>query len=98
MIRIVTVILTLFAASLMVVPSASASMVKSEHWVSAGKAQSVIPLSQAVSAVRRAHPGSQVLSHRLVSSNSPYYVIRIVTRDGRRLDVRVDARNGRVIG
>jgi len=82
----------------MATPSASAMTGKAEHWVAQAKLQSVVPLSQAVAAVRRAHPGAQVLSHRLVNSGNPYYVIRIVTRDGRRLDVRVDARSGRVIG
>jgi len=60
--------------------------------------QDVVPMSTAVAAVRRAYPGAEVLSGRLVNSGSPYYVIRILTREGRRLDVRVDARSGRVLG
>lgn len=58
--------------------------------------QSIVPVSVAVAAVRRAYPGSEVLSHRLVNGENPYYMIRILTPDGRRLDVRVDALSGRV--
>ncbi|WP_306017210.1 PepSY domain-containing protein [Oceanicaulis sp. MMSF_3324] len=59
-------------------------------------AQSIVPVSVAVAAVRRAYPGSEVLSHRLVNGENPYYMIRILTPEGRRLDVRVDAISGRV--
>ena len=59
-------------------------------------AQSIVPVSVAVAAVRQAYPGSEVLSHRLVDGENPFYMIRILTPDGRRLDVRVDALSGRV--
>lgn len=59
-------------------------------------AQSIVPMSVAVSAVRQAYPDAEVLSGRLVNGENPYYMIRILTREGRRLDVRVDAQSGRV--
>lgn len=60
--------------------------------------EDIVPMRVAYSAVRRAYPGAEILDGRLVRSAQPYYVIRILTRDGRRRDVRVDARSGRVIG
>ncbi len=61
----------------------------------------VVPMSQARRAVRQRFPGSEILDSwvRKNRNGDPVeYVVRIVTRDGRRLDVRVDAHTGRVIG
>ncbi len=93
MTRILTLLLTaVCAASLMGAP-AHALAHKGESY---NAAQSIVPMSVAVSAVRQAYPGAEVLSGRLVNGENPYYMIRILTREGRRLDVRVDARSGRV--
>ena len=58
--------------------------------------QQLISTSQAVAAARRAYPRAEVLNARLVSGNRPYYSVRMI-QDGRRFDVRVDARTGRVL-
>jgi len=50
--------------------------------------------------VRNRYPGAQVLDVELVRSGSPgspYYIVKILTQDGRRIDVRVDAVTGRVM-
>jgi uncharacterized membrane protein YkoI len=60
-----------------------------------------VPMSQVRQAVRQRYPGAEILDswlRRDRNGNPVEYVVRIVTRDGRRLDVRVDARSGRVIG
>ena len=93
MTRILSLLLTaVCAASLMGAP-AHALAHKGESY---SAAQSIVPMSVAVSAVRQAYPGAEVLSGRLVNGENPYYMIRILTREGRRLDVRVDALSGRV--
>ncbi|MCC5996266.1 MAG: PepSY domain-containing protein [Oceanicaulis sp.] len=58
----------------------------------------IVPMRVAVDAALRAHPGSQYVTGRFQGGPQPLYIIRIVTRDGHRRDVRVDARTGRVIG
>jgi uncharacterized membrane protein YkoI len=58
----------------------------------------VVPMRVAIDAALRAHPGSQYVTGRFESGAQPLYIIRIVTREGQRRDVRVDARTGRVIG
>lgn len=58
----------------------------------------VVPMRVAIDAALRAHPGSQYVTGRFESGPQPLYIIRIVTREGQRRDVRVDARTGRVIG
>jgi len=57
----------------------------------------IVPMRVAYDAVRRAYPGAEILNGQLVNGQRPVYIIRILTRDGRRIDVRVDARTGRVI-
>ena len=58
----------------------------------------VVPMRVAIDAALRAHPGSQYVTGRFEGGAQPLYIIRIVTREGQRRDVRVDARTGRVIG
>lgn len=64
-----------------------------------GQSQSgnVVPARVAIDNVRSRHPGAQVLDVELVRSGTPYYIVKILTQDGRRLDVRVDGRTGRVM-
>ncbi|WBQ14048.1 PepSY domain-containing protein [Hyphomonadaceae bacterium BL14] len=58
----------------------------------------IVPMRVAIDAALRAYPGSQYVTGRFESGAQPLYIIRIVTREGQRRDVRVDARTGRVIG
>lgn len=58
----------------------------------------IVPMRVAIDAALRAYPGSQYVTGRFESGAQPLYIIRIVTREGLRRDVRVDARTGRVIG
>ena len=91
--RILTLLLTLACAAVLAdAPAYAKGHKDAVHAV----AQSIVPVSVAVAAVRQAYPGSEVLSHRLVNGENPYYMIRILTPEGRRLDVRVDAISGRV--
>ncbi|KPP80693.1 MAG: hypothetical protein HLUCCA04_11040 [Oceanicaulis sp. HLUCCA04] len=57
----------------------------------------VVPARVAIDNVRNRYPGAQVLDVELVRSGSPYYIVKILTQDGRRIDVRVDAVTGRVM-
>jgi uncharacterized membrane protein YkoI len=57
----------------------------------------VMPARDAINAVRRQYPGAQVLDTQLIRTGSPHYVVRILDRNGNRIDVRVDARNGRIM-
>lgn len=91
--RILTLLLSLACTVALTGAPAQAMVQKETAHVAV---QSIVPVSVAVAAVRRAYPGSEVLSHRLVNGENPYYMIRILTPDGRRLDVRVDALSGRV--
>lgn len=57
----------------------------------------VVPARVAIDNVRSRYPGAQVLDVELVRSGSAYYIVKILTQDGRRVDVRVDAVTGRVM-
>ena len=57
----------------------------------------VIPALRAISIVRQRYPSADILDAELEGGNNPRYVIRVLTRDGRRLDVVVDARTGRIL-
>lgn len=93
MIRMLASVLVLLAAS------AAAPAFASTHTGqldAAAAYQALISTREAVAAARRAYPGAEVLNARLVRGNRPYYVVRMI-QDGRRFDVRVDARTGRVL-
>ena len=60
-----------------------------------------LPISQLRAAVRRQYPGCEIINDQLFgdSNGEPVaYRARIVTRDGRLLNVSVDPRTGRVTG
>ncbi|GGG99989.1 MAG TPA: hypothetical protein DF715_08465 [Oceanicaulis sp.] len=57
----------------------------------------VVPARVAIDNVRRRYPGAQVLDVELVRSGSAYYIVKILTQEGHRIDVRVDAATGRVM-
>jgi uncharacterized membrane protein YkoI len=61
------------------------------------QAGNVVPARVAIDNVRRRYPGAQVLDVELVRSGSPYYIVKILTQEGHRLDVRVDGTTGRVM-
>jgi uncharacterized membrane protein YkoI len=58
----------------------------------------VLPALRVISIVRSRYPGAEVLNAQLQGGSSPQYVVTILTREGRRVNVIVDARTGRVIG
>lgn len=92
MIRMLASVLVLLAAS----AAAPAFASNTGQLDLAAAYQALISTSEAVAAARRAYPDADVLNARLVSGNRPYYVVRMI-QDGRRFDVRVDARTGRVV-
>lgn len=57
----------------------------------------VLPVREVIEIVRREFPGARVLDVELVRTASPHYVVKILNPDGRRMDVRVDARSGRIM-
>jgi uncharacterized membrane protein YkoI len=57
----------------------------------------VVPALRVISAVRQRYPGADVLDAELEGGASPRYVIKILTSDGRRVDVVADARTGQIL-
>lgn len=97
MIRVLTLLILAALLGALTPPTAVATQPVA-HVDKAHVQTSIVPMRTAIAAVRRAYPGADVLDGHLVNAGNPYYVIRILTREGRRLDVRVDARTGRVLG
>ena len=58
-------------------------------------AQRQISASEAKRIALRRHPGGDVVD---ISRSGNIYRVRVVTRDGRRVDVLVDSNSGRVVG
>ncbi|MHA6288279.1 PepSY domain-containing protein [Maricaulis sp. CAU 1757] len=57
----------------------------------------VVPALRVISAVRQRYPGADVLDAELEGGANPRYVIKILTADGRRIDVIADARTGQIL-
>lgn len=57
----------------------------------------VLPALRVIREVRQQYPGAEVLDAELEGGQPPLYIIKILTRDGRRVDVIVDARTGAVL-
>lgn len=57
----------------------------------------VLSAREIVSIARDRHPGSEVLDVSMSGGNNPRYTVILKTRDGRRIDVTLDARSGRVL-
>jgi|GEM_PF-3036274 hypothetical protein len=55
-----------------------------------------ISAREARNVAERAYPRAGVLDVRFVDGGRPYYAVRMI-EDGRRFDVRVDARTGRIL-
>jgi len=57
----------------------------------------VLPALRVIRQVRQLYPGADVLDAELEGGQPPLYIIKILTRDGRRVDVIVDARTGAIL-
>lgn len=57
----------------------------------------VLSAREIVSIAQSRHPGSEVLDVSLSGGGDPRYTVILKTRDGRRIDVTLDARSGRVL-
>jgi len=57
----------------------------------------VLPVSQVIAIAQARHPGTQVLDVVLSDGAQPRYRVILKTRDGRRIDVVIDAKTGRVL-
>lgn len=57
----------------------------------------VVPAIRVISQVRNRYPDAQVLDAELEGGSEPRYVVKILTADGRRIDVVADARTGRIL-
>lgn len=58
----------------------------------------VLPALRVISIVRNRYPSAEVLDAQLQRGSSPRYIVTILTREGRRVDVIVDAQTGRILG
>ena len=58
-----------------------------------------VPLSTVLSTIRKKYPGKQLDTHQVDFGprNVPCYDIRWLTPDGRRLDIMVNAKTGRIL-
>lgn len=87
-----------------VLPMAGAHAQDMRNNYSAGQARDardsgdVLPALRAISIVRGRYPGAEVLNAQLRGGSSPQWVVTILTREGRRVDVIVDARTGQILG
>lgn len=57
----------------------------------------VLPALRVIRQVRQQYPGADILDAELEGGQPPQYIIKILTRDGRRVDVIVDARTGAIL-
>jgi len=57
----------------------------------------IVPALRVINAVRQRYPGADVLDAELEGGAAPRYVVKILTSDGRRVDVVADARTGRIL-
>ena len=57
----------------------------------------IVPALRVISAVRRRYPDANVLDAELERGADPRYVVKIITADGRRIDVVADARTGQIL-
>ena len=88
--------LLLFSACALVAaaPAAPAFAVTADASASVER-RADIGARQARSIAERAYPRASALDVRYVDGARPYYAVRMI-EDGRRFDVRVDARTGRI--
>ena len=57
----------------------------------------ILSAQQVLARVRREFPGDQARVIDLIDGARPYYLVRVARQDGRRYDVEVDARTGRIL-
>jgi|TARA_R110000868_G_scaffold322583_3_gene583539 uncharacterized membrane protein YkoI len=57
----------------------------------------LVPAVRVIGEVRRRFPGAQVLDAELEGGAQPRYIVKILTQDGRRIDVVADARTGDIL-
>ncbi len=80
----------------------AASQIQQNNW-SADRARDaqrqgqVLSAREIVSIAQDRHPGSEVLDVSMSGGDNPRYTVILKTRDGRRIDVTLDARSGRVL-
>ena len=62
-------------------------------------AEDLVPLSKVLAKIRKKYPGKQLNTKTVKEgpSKTPCYEVRWLTPDGRRLDIKVDATNGRIL-
>jgi uncharacterized membrane protein YkoI len=82
--------LALFGAAPAGVAHASGDLSAASGW------QAEISAREARNTAERAYPRASVLDVRFVDGGQPFYAVRMI-EDGRRFDVRVDARTGRIL-
>lgn len=57
----------------------------------------LMPAIRVIGDVRRLYPDAEVLDAELVRGDQPRYIVKILTADGRRIDVVADARTGNIL-
>lgn len=99
MIRTVLISLCLFASGgLFTQAVAQQSSFSADEARDARRAGEIIPASEMIRLMQRRYPQAQSIGIAdLYRERAPFYLIRVITPDGRRLDVYADARTGREI-
>ena len=57
----------------------------------------LVPAIRVIGDVRRLYPNAEVLDAELEGGSQPRYIVKILTADGRRIDVVADARTGAIL-
>ncbi|TGY89976.1 hypothetical protein E5163_02255 [Marinicauda algicola] len=99
MIRTFVITLVLFAAGGLVNEAqAQRSSFSQDEARDAREAGEIIPASEMIRLMERRYPSAQSIGIvDLYRERAPFYLIRVITPDGRRLDIYADARTGREI-
>lgn len=101
----ITAGLTALALSItgVMTPVATADAQGMQDRLTAGQARNArdagdtISANRAISIVRGRYPGADVLQAQMHRGASPRWVVTILTREGRRINVSVDARTGAIL-
>ncbi|WP_417483346.1 PepSY domain-containing protein [Maricaulis sp.] len=57
----------------------------------------LVPAIRVIGDVRQRYPNADVLDVELEGGSAPRYIVKILTADGRRIDVVADARTGNIL-
>ena len=94
---------SLFAPAAVTAEPFASKVFQSRDRYTAGEARDarrqgdVVPAIRVISQVRQRYPRADVLDAELEGGSNPRYIVKILTEDGRRIDVVADARTGAIL-